>query len=374
MIGADSLISVKRIVWNTPPFRVLFGRFPSGQASINKVISSEPGVAKVIKRFTGGKLRRKLPLTIEPSIHQKFHDLLDFSYEPSFVLQIKKGRCLFKECFVVTPAGNLIDEINPLLGRRNSRAFYRLSVPHEKSVKGKVAVLPDTDNYYHWLFETLPRTMLIQKSGIKPQLYVTGADRKFKKETLLQVGVPKKLIIASSDSLNLVAEELIAPSMPIHTGNPTSEVVDFLRIKLSSRPSKEKKIKYEKIYVMRGSVLQRRVSNESDVIKFLSNLGFTPVSLEGLSVTEQSELFASAKVVVAFHGAALANLVFCNKGTKVIEFFHPDYVNVCYWALSNIVGIDYCYFMADPERRIINTNDASVDIAKLESAFRLLGC
>jgi hypothetical protein len=37
----------------------------------------------------------------------------------------------------------------------------------------------------------------------------------------------------------------------------------------------------------------------------------------------------------------MSNLVFCSPATKVIEIFSPLYVNVCYWALSEEVGLDY---------------------------------
>ncbi|MBD1921548.1 glycosyltransferase family 61 protein [Microcoleus sp. FACHB-831] len=54
------------------------------------------------------------------------------------------------------------------------------------------------------------------------------------------------------------------------------------------------------------------------MINFLKKFGFEQVTLESLSVSDQAALFSSAQVVIAPHGAGLSNVVFCNRGTKVI--------------------------------------------------------
>ena len=46
-------------------------------------------------------------------------------------------------------------------------------------------------------------------------------------------------------------------------------------------------------------------------------------------------------VVVAPHGAGLANLVFCEAGTRVVEFFNRAYVNGNFWRLAALRGLDY---------------------------------
>ncbi|MDD3084040.1 MAG: glycosyltransferase family 61 protein [Candidatus ainarchaeum sp.] len=109
--------------------------------------------------------------------------------------------------------------------------------------------------------------------------------------------------------------------------------------------NKKKYKKYEKIYVCRGNVKYRKVSNEKEIISFLKKKGFNPVKMTDLSVFEQAKIFNSAKIIIAPHGAALTNLVFCEKRTKVIEFFQNDYVNVCYWAVCNCLDLKYNYFI-----------------------------
>ncbi len=64
-----------------------------------------------------------------------------------------------------------------------------------------------------------------------------------------------------------------------------------------------------------------------------------------MSITEQVSLLASAKVVIAAHGAGLTNLLFCSPGTKVIELMSPDAVRPYYHHLSNNCGLDYYYLL-----------------------------
>ena len=52
-------------------------------------------------------------------------------------------------------------------------------------------------------------------------------------------------------------------------------------------------------------------------------------------------LFAAADIVVAAHGAGLANMVFCAPGTTVIEYMAPRYVFGCWHNLAERCGLDY---------------------------------
>jgi capsular polysaccharide biosynthesis protein len=50
-----------------------------------------------------------------------------------------------------------------------------------------------------------------------------------------------------------------------------------------------------------------------------------PVDLQGLALADQAATLAAARVVVAPHGSALANLVFCGAGTVVLELVQTRY-------------------------------------------------
>ena len=83
------------------------------------------------------------------------------------------------------------------------------------------------------------------------------------------------------------------------------------------------------------------MTNESELWPWLQSCGFVKVSCEDLTWSEQIAVFRHAKVIVSAHGAALANLVFCAPGTKVIELFHRSYMNGYYWRLASIKNLEY---------------------------------
>ena len=54
--------------------------------------------------------------------------------------------------------------------------------------------------------------------------------------------------------------------------------------------------------------------------------------------------------------------MFCSPGTKVIEIFSPEYVNVLYWGLSSLQELDYYYMLGEGRRDYQQSFDAKADI------------
>ena len=65
------------------------------------------------------------------------------------------------------------------------------------------------------------------------------------------------------------------------------------------------------------------------------------MTLEELSWAEQIAVFRAVRVVVAPHGAGLANLVFCAPGTRVVELINRAYFNPVFWRLAALRRLDY---------------------------------
>jgi hypothetical protein len=77
----------------------------------------------------------------------------------------------------------------------------------------------------------------------------------------------------------------------------------------------------KRIYVRRRGT--RAIANESVVEGVLEKHNFVPVLMEDLTATQQIDVFRQADFVLAAHGAAMANLIFCAPGTRVLEL-SPD--------------------------------------------------
>jgi capsular polysaccharide biosynthesis protein len=120
------------------------------------------------------------------------------------------------------------------------------------------------------------------------------------------------------------------------------------------------------------------VENEADVLALLEPLGFTCVDPGSLSVADQIRTFAEADVIVAAHGAALANLVFCSPGSAVVELFPAMSFVADYWKMaSGVTGLEYRYLSgsgkpAGTTRAEFVVADITVDVGRLATVVEEL--
>lgn len=241
-----------------------------------------------------------------------------------------------------------------------------------RNYDGVVAVLGDRgdDNYYHFIVDILPKlSMLADCPDLpRPDAYYVPTNRRFQRDLLQRAGLDLGRVIDSRESPYLRASQLLAVGLPdAHLQTPRW-AVDWLRSTLLQGAGGGRA---RRLYLTRGSRPNTRiVRNEDEVVAALEPLGFEVFDAGGHSVTEQISAFADAEVVVAPHGASLANLVFTTRPTRVIEMFPPDYVNPCYWTLSyQLPHIDYHYLLGvgrvpagDPQAV---ASDITVDITRL---------
>jgi hypothetical protein len=111
----------------------------------------------------------------------------------------------------------------------------------------------------------------------------------------------------------------------------------------------------------------RSFTNQDEIERALVAMGFDIVCLEDLSVLQQIALFRAAEVIVANHGAGLANLIWGNRDAKVLELFAPTFLNDCYYRLAKTMGMAYQYVIAD------GAEWGAVDLAKVRARLTLFG-
>ena len=98
---------------------------------------------------------------------------------------------------------------------------------------------------------------------------------------------------------------------------------------------------YKNIYISRKDSGNRVMLNEDSVESFFKTKGYHVISLSGLSVDDQILIFNGAEKIVAPHGAGLSNIIFCKKGTKVLEFSFEGYNNPCFIRIAQAINLDY---------------------------------
>ena len=101
----------------------------------------------------------------------------------------------------------------------------------------------------------------------------------------------------------------------------------------------------EKIFISRSKSNRRKITNEEDVIKLVTNYGFKIIYMEDLNVIEQINLFNKTKVIIAPHGAGISNIVYCSNSFKLLEIFPENYFDSSFRILSQVLKCDYYYLI-----------------------------
>ena len=121
--------------------------------------------------------------------------------------------------------------------------------------------------------------------------------------------------------------------------------------------------KKRRLYVTRKNATFRKIINESNLIDELKIKNFQVIDLQNMEINEQINIFSSAEIVISPTGSGLANIVFCDEGTKVLEIkpkYNFDYENVFKNKYSNIcdqLKLNYYSLEADSIKdELINTS------------------
>lgn len=326
------------------------------------------------------------PKSIETSIHPH---LISYDLQPSggYVAVIPKGRVWGSSGAILSPEGKLIfdlsQEYDPeqyrMLKADEHPVFHPSNNLTLQHLEGTVAVLTFTGshNYFHWMYDVLPRLAMLHASGISYSCIIMNPNPygPFVEQTLAMLGISEAFVIRIIPESYYQADRLIVPSLMMNSHYPPWATDTLRRFLLPHR--EDTLASPERIYISRSKINTRRVVNEVDIIKYLEQYDFVPISLEEWTIAQQIQLFASAKAIVGPHGAGLANLAFCEPGTRVIEIFHAEHIVPTYWMISNHNALDYYMLYGqgrpDPAVHFLGSEDIYVDIDRLDQTLKLAG-
>ncbi len=91
------------------------------------------------------------------------------------------------------------------------------------------------------------------------------------------------------------------------------------------------------------------MKNETQLREVLKEFGFEILSDISRTVDRQIRLFAEAQVVVGPHGAGFTNLLWCQPGTKVMEFFYAGYTPPFFYYIGQLLGLEYSCTVDDSD-------------------------
>jgi hypothetical protein len=219
---------------------------------------------------------------------------------------------------ITTDAGLVVDSTLPkwqkLLYMGGMADAFVSDTRKIKEIHGRWAVLPQSDYYFHTLTEDICSLLAIREvySDFKVLIY-QGAPP-WALELLKSLSFETQVV----DHRRVRVEELVCA-----TRIETFSKVDFQRFSTNKPHVDDYQAK--NIFLSRGNLSRGDKNLELELLQVLEREGFEVVYPGDFSIKEQIRVFNSAERIISFHGGALSNLVWCKKGTKVLEIFNHPY-------------------------------------------------
>jgi capsular polysaccharide biosynthesis protein len=276
---------------------------------------------------------------------------------------------------VVTADNQLLADLSPeVWGVENHPIFSQLRLPKPQRLTDRpaIAVTPEAlGNYYHWLIDLLPRLSLIKSAGGSfdsfVQILINGSRASYEQASMNALGVPGEKIRYVDANDRFQIENATIPSMDHFSKTIAPWKIKCLRALRGSIPATSR-IASKRIYISRRRAAVRRVLNEKDFEQILRNAGFVLIEIESLSWPEQVALFSNAQVILAPHGAALANAAFCEPETLIAEIATRAGYKEFYLRLAASTGLRYRFVEAaqrvvprGSSKRAVENEDMIVD-------------
>jgi len=232
------------------------------------------------------------------------------------------------------------DNSHVINGNVKENIIFTKGTPRlQKKIKGKVLSLltggAGNDNYWHWLFDVLPRIDICENIIELDKIdffLLPDNKRKFQIETLEILGIPQRKQISSVNFRHIISKELYVTNHPVVLTNDATAgiqnmplwISEWLKKKFIKKNINEKVNFSKKIYIARSDSISnikdlRSITNEEEIKQFLLQNGFKIIKLGDLHFKDQVLTFNNADIIVGLHGAGFANLTFCKSNTKIIE-------------------------------------------------------
>lgn len=247
---------------------------------------------------------------------------------------------------VVTPHGWLIDSAGRTLADHSWYGMQHVDEWKRKTIKadvveleGRVCVLASdwaSNNYGHFLMDVVPRIDLIERAGFR-LADMTWVLAPYKNTSFMSVlaelGVSETQCVWSDHPTCYHCPEVVAPTFPGARRTMPVWAANFLASRLSTRAESGRRL-----YIPRTT--RRRVSNEEELITFLSTHGFE-VFDPGTSSGNPRQVFAEADIVIGGGGAGLTDIIFARPGAVLLELVPTDHVYPYYLNAASARGVHF---------------------------------
>ncbi|WP_197424787.1 DUF563 domain-containing protein [Bordetella sp. N] len=210
-----------------------------------------------------------------------------------------------------------------------------------------------SNNYFHFMAETLPRLLLAEEAGIDkdvPILLESGLHENMTALLDIVNDGRRPILILERGGAHHVREMYYPSDVSIvvdaYYGGPVARksALDVGRIRHAASLCKDRfqvgdAPARRKIYACRRGNT-RQLLNQAELEAKLVTLGFEIVAVDGMSVETQIRIFSEAEIIIAPTGAQLTNIIWCAPGTKVIALAsdHPSHQLYLWELLGQVSG------------------------------------
>ncbi|MCW1805160.1 glycosyltransferase family 61 protein [Brachybacterium squillarum] len=242
---------------------------------------------------------------------------------------------------------------HPTRSGRLSRLTGRLLVAEESERSSLAYILPFpyvANNYYHSLSEMAYGLRHIHAVDNTVSIVYDLDPYGILPFVCRSLGIDPTRLVSRADAQGVNFKTAIMPDVaPYYWSGP---FVNFFRsISLRERTMD---VKGRRIYISR-SKSSRSLECESAIEGLVASYGFEVIHAEALTFAQQVDLFQAAEMVIAPHGAGLANMCFVPDRCQIIEIFVEELVNRDFQMRSQYVTASYTPLYLDgnnPDRLI----------------------
>lgn len=211
----------------------------------------------------------------------------------------------------------------------------------------------NTDNYYHFIYDTLPYLISFQHlkqkySNLKLLMNYPNHQKnsfyKFVDEFLDIIGIKNKdILIVNKDTLY---KKVYISSSYTHDIDsnlpPRSEIYSLYNSIVKNIKEKHTNEQMpSNIYISRRTWMhndlsnigtnyttRRKLINENELVDILQKKGYTEIFTENLSTIEKILLFNNAKNIIAPIGGGVCNALFCNNKANITILVSPTFLDI----------------------------------------------
>lgn len=248
------------------------------------------------------------------------------------------------EGLVCTAEGVILDDHSWFRGHSDQMKPPR-GLQEVQHLPGRaVSIMSDwaTGSYGHFIQDVLPRFAILERLGLNISLFdhiIGPAPNEFCFSLLEKLGVDRQKLVQPKWGVALKPELLVATTLPGSRRSMQPWSVDFIRKNLNDTHEASGRL----LYITRPN---RKPTNESTLISIVREYGFE-IYNPGDDPQNQIAHFADADVVVGSEGSAMANLIFCKPGTKVLELLASDHIFPYYYSIAMSADLQYNCIVGD---------------------------